>query len=315
MKPSSNVLVSIIVPVYNAEEFLPRCIESILNQSYRNIECILVNDGSVDNSAKICDGFAQQDERVVCIYQMNSGVSAARNKGLDYANGDYICFVDSDDYVAVNLVEENLNIALETQADIVGFNYFNINSQSRTKSNTFKAGESKENILMEFFKGVTEKACWNKFYKKNVWDSLRFPVEMSFAEDWYAVLQAFLGAKKIVANENAYYFYNIGNETSIVHNVDVRAEWFNFVCAKKQVELLILKNDNVYKKIFDNAIKQAYKIASRVLYNDLRAHFLDNSKREELESFIDKNIKYIHMLGVRERVYLYCLRKCLCIFR
>lgn len=249
---NSNVLVSIIVPVYNAEKYLTRCVESILNQSYRNIECILVDDGSIDDSADICDKFAQEDIRILCIHQKNAGVSAARNKGLDVANGDYLCFVDSDDYLALNMVEENLNIALKQQAEIVCFNYFNLSGEKILRSSTYKSGDTNESILTSFFKGITEKAIWNKFYKKSIWSNLRFPVDMRYAEDWFVLSKAFVIANKVIGNSGVYYFYNTLNENSIVHNINYSAEYLNFICTKKQLEI-IDSNKNVidnYKELF-----------------------------------------------------------------
>ena len=104
-----QALISVIVPVYNVEKYLPECVESIISQTYGNLEIILVDDGSTDRSGKICDEFAEKDSRIVVIHQKNSGVSAARNRGLDVCKGDYISFVDSDDYYCTDLMESAMN--------------------------------------------------------------------------------------------------------------------------------------------------------------------------------------------------------------
>ena len=100
--------VSIIVPVYNVEKYVERCIESIIKQSYKNLEIILIDDGSKDNSGKICDEYAEKDNRIKVIHKKNGGLSDARNTGLNIADGEYICFIDSDDYIHKDLVKDNL---------------------------------------------------------------------------------------------------------------------------------------------------------------------------------------------------------------
>ena len=114
-----NKLISIIMPVYNAEKYLNRSIESIMNQTYNNIEIILVNDGSTDNSLEICTSYQEKDNRIKLINQANKGVSFARNKGIDEATGDYIMFIDSDDYVEKNMIEDMVSKITEDDIDLV----------------------------------------------------------------------------------------------------------------------------------------------------------------------------------------------------
>ena len=104
-----NQLISIIVPIYNVEKYLKQCIESIISQTYRNIEIILVDDGSPDNCGKICDEYSQKDKRIIVLHKENGGLSDARNKGIDIAKGDYLTFVDSDDFVNIDYIEKLYN--------------------------------------------------------------------------------------------------------------------------------------------------------------------------------------------------------------
>ena len=106
-----NALISVIVPVYNAEKYLADCVQSIISQTYRNLEIILVDDGSKDSSGSICDSFAEKDSRIKVIHQENAGVSAARNHGLDECHGEYVSFVDSDDYYSTNLFESAVRLS------------------------------------------------------------------------------------------------------------------------------------------------------------------------------------------------------------
>lgn len=113
--------ISIIVPVYNAESYLKRCLDSIINQTYKNIEIILIDDGSTDKSGMICDEYKSHDDRIIVIHKANSGVSSARNSGLDIAGGEYIAFIDSDDYVPKNYLEMLLNdMTDETEMVVCG---------------------------------------------------------------------------------------------------------------------------------------------------------------------------------------------------
>src|SRR5574344_122915 len=123
-----NDLVSIIVPVYKVEPYLKRCLDIILNQTYKNIEIILVDDGSPDKCPQICDEYAKKDNRIIVIHQENGGLSAARNTGLDIAKGEYISFVDSDDWVHLQYIEVLLTSALKENADIIIGNHIRVNN-------------------------------------------------------------------------------------------------------------------------------------------------------------------------------------------
>ena len=121
MMETVSPLISIIIPVYKVEPYLRNCLDSIVNQTNRNLEIILVDDGSPDKSGDICDAYAAADERIIVIHQNNQGVSAARNAGLDIAKGDYILFVDSDDWIEQETCEAVLDLALKNNADLVCF--------------------------------------------------------------------------------------------------------------------------------------------------------------------------------------------------
>ena len=114
-------LVTVVLPIYNVEKYLDRCMKSIVNQTYRNLEIILVDDGSPDHCPEICDRWAETDNRIRVIHKENAGLGMARNTGIENASGEYICLFDSDDYVALDLVEKAYTLAQESQADIVIF--------------------------------------------------------------------------------------------------------------------------------------------------------------------------------------------------
>lgn len=170
--------VSIVVPVYNVEKFVAKCIESIINQTYKNLEIILVDDGSTDSSLKICKYYEKKDSRIIVIHQENIGVSEARNTGLDKVTGKYLAFVDADDYICENYIEELLNAIIKNKTKIsqCGINlvlYGKIVSQIKYSGYEVKKGRD---ILYDLLKYnfLQNEVIWNKLYDVNIFKKLRF---------------------------------------------------------------------------------------------------------------------------------------------
>jgi len=204
--------VSIIVPIYNVEMYLEKCISSILKQTYQNIEVILVNDGSTDNSPSICKNFLNKDNRIVYISQKNCGLSSARNAGLDNATGEWILFVDSDDYLEINMVNELISLALEHSADIVSCNVFNVYENGK-KSSDAKKAYIKEFSYIELVKGLLTQEeirfeVWNKLWKKELISDVRFKIGQ-ISEDIYFDHVVFKRSKKFVYTSKCLYNYLI----------------------------------------------------------------------------------------------------------
>lgn len=180
---STTPLISVIVPVYNVEKYIARCVESIACQTYPNLEIILVDDGSPDGSGKICDDFAERDDRIKVIHKRNGGLSSARNAGIDASNGQLIAFVDGDDYVAPEMYETLYGILTENNADMsicdcefVEENGKTIEDKSpEIKSEVLDKAQALERLnplLYPYWKYVT---AWNKLYKKELFDEIRYP--------------------------------------------------------------------------------------------------------------------------------------------
>lgn len=184
---SSDTLISIIVPVYNIEDYLPQCIDSLLAQSYVNIELLLVDDGSTDGSGRIADSYAKRDHRVRVFHQPNGGISSARNTGLDAMHGDYVMFVDGDDFVEMDYCKTALELALEHQVDIVAFG-FNKYWPDHDKYIPLKTSHSrlmdKESAIRELIRrrDVMFNYVWNKIFARHLFDGIRFPVGRSFED-------------------------------------------------------------------------------------------------------------------------------------
>ena len=176
---SPNILVSIVVPVYNVEKFLDRCMDTIVNQTYKNIEIILVDDGSSDKSSEMCDNWAKKDERVKVIHKENQGAGMARNTGIENAVGDYICFFDSDDYVALDLVEKCINVIKKNRADAIMFAHATVDSKGNMQENNsmsldslvYEGKEIQEELLPELISHDYRKGD-NHGYALSVWTSM-----------------------------------------------------------------------------------------------------------------------------------------------
>ena len=208
-------LVSIVVPVYNAQDYLTKCLDSLISQSYRRIEIIVVDDGSTDGCAAICDEYQRLDERIRIVHQANGGLSAARNTGIDAAVGDYLTFVDSDDYVSKEYVRRLPEALTENDADIsvCEFNAFFINEsggetylsggESEKGEQVFTADEAlKKMLYQELF---DTEAC-AKVFRRELFDSIRFPLGL-FNEDLAVVYRLFLKARKACFVKERLYYY------------------------------------------------------------------------------------------------------------
>ena len=222
MKTIKNPLVSIIVPVYNGQRYLGECIDSILNQDYENIELIIVNDGSKDASSKIIDEYAKKDKRVKAIYQKNSGVSSARNNGINNANGEYITFVDADDYLEKNYVGYLCNLIVENDADISLTPFPNKVTEGNKKINNkiddyivlWSGEDAIKNML--YYKVVI--SSWNKMFslkllKKN---KVSFNTNLSFGEGFDFTIASFQHSNKVAVGHKRVYNYRVDNANSVM---------------------------------------------------------------------------------------------------
>lgn len=197
-------LISVMVPVYNVENYLEKCLDSIIDQTYQNLEIILVNDGSKDNSPKICDEYAKKDNRIKVIHKDNGGLSDARNVGLMHCKGDYLGFVDSDDWIKPNMYEKLLELCLKYEADIA-------RCKSFTNEHEIFEEESQVTVLekREFMPLILEDEIsshiWKNLYKKEAFRDIIFP-KGYVAQDMMVFHKIANNANKIVeTNEKLYY--------------------------------------------------------------------------------------------------------------
>jgi glycosyltransferase involved in cell wall biosynthesis len=201
--------ISIIVPVYNVEDYVPKCFKSIIDQTYENLEIILVDDGSTDKSGDICDEYAKKDNRMIVIHQENQGLSMARNNALDIASGEYIGFVDGDDWIAPDMYSTLYENATKYEADISMCNFYYV-SQSGHLS-PYSNENTPEKVLEGIYKishniRLSNNCVWNRLYKRRLFDDIRFPERKTF-EDIFVMHRLVDNANKIVLSTQCKYYY------------------------------------------------------------------------------------------------------------
>lgn len=204
-------IISIIVPIYNVEKYLPQCLDSIINQTYKNLEIILIDDGSTDNSGKICDKYKLLDNRIIVIHKSNGGLSDARNTGIKIATGDYISFVDSDDFIDKNMYTILFQKINTTNADIIWYNHYNYQSSNEISKSSIFVQEKQYLLPKDNYKFQYDLLnkyhligyCWNKLYKKSIFDSILFPYNRK-CEDLISLLNK---ANNIICIPNTLYYY------------------------------------------------------------------------------------------------------------
>lgn len=260
--------VSVIIPVHNVEEYLKRCIESVLNQTYKNIEIILIDDGSTDGSSRICDDYSKKDGRVKVHHKKNEGVSSARNRGIQLAHGEYFTFVDADDFIDADMVEYLLSMSRENNADMSTCQYRDIRTttDSNFKIKTKKVSPAildKKRALKEILyqKSIQNGPC-GKLYKAYLLNTVLFSEDISIGEDLEFNIKCLNLANKIVVSmEPKYnYFYRKDSaiHSSFTHNkMDVLS-----VTSK-----VISDMENQQPSLRKAAIRKQFKVAVNLIFS------------------------------------------------
>lgn len=227
--------ISIIVPIFNDERYLARCLDSIIKQTYRNIEIILVNDGSIDKTLSICQSYASQDKRIKLLNQTNQGVSAARNNALNHATGDYICFVDADDFVDHRYCESLIKQIRKTKADIAVNSYalyrdkkYYVILQPAPNDRSYDGIYSPEEWLKHTAKNfdvfIPVIMC-GKLFKRSLFEKVRFPLGLTIAEDAAIIWQLYLRAKQVSFVNESMYIYCTHSNSAVHTQNPAYAQW------------------------------------------------------------------------------------------
>lgn len=213
--------VSVICPVYNAESFLRRSVDSVLSQTLTDFELILVDDGSTDGTGSICDEYASGDSRVKVIHKANGGVSSARQAGMDLASGEYFIHIDSDDWADSEWLERMYKVAEAEDADVVCCDFYQVFKDRRVKSRECHPEYSQRMIAEAVAGGRMAHSLWNKLIRRSVFDAygLCFPVEMTVAEDAFVCHSLFIRGVRCAFCEGVYYYYDrFGNVSALTRS-------------------------------------------------------------------------------------------------
>lgn len=235
--------VSIIIPIYNVEKYLIQCIESVVQQTYKNLEIILIDDGSTDMCGEICDNYAKIDQRIIAIHQNNVGAANAKNRGLEISTGEYITFLDSDDFVDLNWIETMLFYLKREKADVVECNYCNeYSGKSIINFRNCYGNFTSEEYMSHYLSDWTSSIFWTKLFKRELTDNIRFRRERRCIDDEFYTYKVLLKAKKIVRITDVLYHYRqrkssaVGNKKNQIQitkdAIDVLQE--RYLCVTKQ---------------------------------------------------------------------------------
>ena len=281
-------MISVIVPVYNIADYLPRCLDSILNQTYKELEIILVDDGSTDGSGDVCDLYAERDSRIKVIHKENGGVSSARNVGLDIATGDYIGFVDGDDLLAEKMFEVLLMNAEQYQCDISCCQLVTINVDG-TRNVTYNHSPQlfeKKYIIENYFSNKFIKdvmyGCYNKLFKRSLIDGLRYK-KYKYGEDILFVFEAIEKSNRLYYDNYEGYYY-IHRENSAMTSV-FSVKRLDYISAIREIEE---KCKTSYYFAYANAKNWVYQ---HVLIT--MRQIIANRKQAEYCEWIRKEKKYL----------------------
>ena len=306
--------ISIIVPVYKVEKYLNKCVDSILGQSFSDFELILVDDGSPDNCPFICDEYAKKDSRVKVIHKTNGGLSDARNAGIEIAKGEYLAFIDSDDYVAPDTYEHAFNLMLENNADMVVFDAVIVNENQDAEfidSEEFFVYDKNVALTEMIVNRKFSVNAWNKLYKKELFSSLRYPKGMLY-EDLALTYKLIDLCKTVVYTKAKKYAY-VQRESSIMGQTGYKMKKDKVIIVKEMIEHFSdYKNKlKIYSGISSYLLNDVYKMASSgnlVASVEYRTELKDCLKKYKTEllknPFVSSKDKIVLKLAVNHTKFL-----------
>lgn len=289
-------LISIVVPVYNVENYVKECLDSILGQSYSNLQIIIVNDGSTDQSGNICEEYAKKDSRVEYVYQKNKGLSAARNKGISCAKGEFICFVDSDDYVHKKYVECLYYGMINNNADMsmcgyIRDGFFVEKKDNNIKCNIYDGKEMMRNFYS--FDVLFMNVAWNKLYRKKAFLNERFPEGMLY-EDFALNARIMYSCNRIAICDQELYFYRRNRQGITLSSFSEKQ-----LDALKQIENRMLFFRQVNEEGIYNRFLQEYEVVNLKYYFLCRKN--DTPNKLLICSELRKKYKYYFINTVKAK--------------
>ncbi len=260
------MLISVIVPVYNAERYLARCIDSILGQTHTELELILVDDGSSDGSGAICDEHALRDARVRVIHKKNAGVSAARNDGIEAAHGEFIAFCDNDDFYAPGMLARLLAMCVENDCDIAQGSCIKASAESLPTPPPGRVRVLASREVLENFYTTASIYVWDKLYRREVWTHVRFPVGSYTDEDQWVVHHLFGTAERVAVTREALYYHYLHPASVMNRGFDVRwatGAMDDRICFARREGLPHLLAETMVRRLY----KERYLLVMNRRYN------------------------------------------------
>lgn len=310
-------LISIIVPVYNVERHIIKCIESITNQTYTNLEIICINDGSTDDSGKICDDYSKRDNRIKVIHKKNEGVSSARNFGLKHATGEFIGFVDPDDWIENRMYEVMIDALLENNADIAIANYYIDTDETTTPMINQEQIDYKpfnqEKLITYAFKRDEYKGfgayIWNKLFRASLFkmndsSTLNFDENITFCEDIIFFTNLALNSKKsIYITKPMYHYYK--RNSSLSHTADISKRVGSLHAYKRIIEMLENKHIVTWlKRFYTYHASLILEICVNNNYDDKISIYANETKRY-IKEYINTNTEYPERIQRMEKLLQY----------
>lgn len=308
-------LITVVVPVYNVENYLEKCVNSIINQTYKNLEIILVDDGATDSSSKICDNLAEIDDRIKVIHKENGGLSSARNAGIDVAQGKYIGFIDSDDYIDDRMFEILYNSIIDNNADLSVCNYSWVNEEGRAFNTTkllddsYSAVDVLSKYLLEDFASWVI-AC-NKLYKTDLFSNIRYPIG-KVNEDSFTIHRVLDKCDRISSVSDSLYFYfqrqgSITKTTFKLSKLDVVDSHFERASYYLNSDKFDKKDIPISKTLI-MALRSYHSVCFGVESNDLDSEF--KTKNKEIQKkyrFLFKNLhlKIDKSIGIKSVIIMF----------
>ena len=295
--------ISVIIPVYKVEQYLDKCVESVVNQTYKNLEIILVDDGSPDNCPKMCDEWSTKDNRIKVIHKENGGASSARNKGLDECSGDYVYFCDSDDFIESSCIEKLVDKIQENDVVIMAYN---IVVGNEVKEKKYDEKKNQNELLAEIIHEWDFGLLWNKLYKKE-FIAFRFNEEFKIREDLLFNSEYFKNVKRIgVIGEPLYNYINNPNSLTkgakTIPFEQLKTTHLNMVELLSSIDEKLISHQNAsYLKSFINILKP-------FAYSGLKAEDKQYVVSLLKDETIQKALKDYKTINLKEKIFIFLLK-------
>lgn len=282
-------LVSVIVPIYKVEEYLDMCVQSIVDQTYSELEIILVDDGSPDGCSEKCDQWKDQDDRIIVIHKKNGGLSDARNAGLDICTGDYILFVDSDDWIEKDMVRIMHDHMMEDDYDICACGIIDSYTDREVRWATeYYKGDSVHTLMRLYDNTRFPVSAWNKLYKRKCWEELRFP-KGKICEDAFTTYLLIDKAVRIIQIPDALYHYRI-RENSIMTSSFSKSRMDEEEAWRSNYEYMKTNHPEIYKSAFDFYLLRINRLIKTIPENQIQDF---SNEYNRLKEILKNNQSYI----------------------